>query len=57
MKTIDGLMRFIARRFTMDQYIALMELAGEHDMSVRDYVYHRVFLMVRHQQLALRWTR
>lgn len=46
MKTLDGLMRYIARRRTPEQYQAFIQRAAMHGLGLRDYVGRRVLKMV-----------
>jgi len=46
MKTLDGLMAFLARRLTPEQYSGLVRHAAQHGLGVRDYVGRRVLKMV-----------
>ena len=49
MKTLDGLMAFLARRLTAAQYRTLMRHAAVHGFGLRDYVGRRVLKMVEHK--------
>jgi hypothetical protein len=45
-KTLDGLMLFLARRLTPAQYQALVERAAHEGLGLRDYVGRYVIKMV-----------
>lgn len=46
MKTLDGLMAHIAKRFSNEAYRALMQHAAVRGLSLRDYVGRYVIKMV-----------
>lgn len=46
MKSLDGLMRYLARRLSTAQYQALARTAARQGLGVRDYVGRRVLKMV-----------
>ena len=45
MKTLDGLMAFLARRLTEEQYRALTQRAASQGLGLRDYVGRYVLKM------------
>lgn len=47
MKTLDGLMAYLAKRLTAAQYRALMCEAAVRGFGLRDYVGRRVLKMVQ----------
>jgi len=46
-KTLDGLMAFLAKRLTPEQYQALVQQAAAQGLGLRDYVGRYVLKMVQ----------